>query len=187
LLQETYIDGAIIWLDFGYLEIIKQEKINENDLAQFFDDYDNEISADISQCGGEVMRSNESAFVIVLARSARENESEIVGRAFKLVRAMLDLLERKFRSMDIDSTSHRLILGYGTMHRVVRSFGRAVTGDLFRECRRKAATLGPGRAMVFSRIYDILAQAGSPWLDLLSPIDDDGFDIDWSKSHNHKF
>jgi hypothetical protein len=125
-------------------------------------------------------------FVIILARNVYEKESEIVGRTFRLARAMLDLLETKFRSMDVDSTSHRLILGYGTMRRFVRSSGRAVTGDLFRECRRKAASLGPGRAVVFPRIYDILAQAESPWLGLLSPIEDDGFDIDWSKIQNHK-
>lgn len=181
LTDEVYIDGAVIWLEFGYVDLVQKERPNEIEFEQFLDEYDGEISIYVSRCGGNVMRGSEEGFVIVLPRSERSEENEVAARAFRLAKVMICRLEDKFRKLGLDAPPYRLVLSYGTMRLSTRSFGRAITGELLRDCRVRAVALKPSCSVALSRIGMILNQTGSPWRQHLSLIPSGEFAIDWSR------
>jgi hypothetical protein len=169
LTAETSFDGAVIWLDFGFVSGQGAATVAADHLVRFLDGYDEAISGHVSKAGGEVIRSNEAGYVVLLTQNQSDEEgAETVARALPLARVMVTLMTECAAAEQLPAHQFRLVLGYGKLRRTIRSHGRVLDGDTARDCRMRAAMLPASSIVALAAVRQVLQQARSPLLAQLS-------------------
>jgi hypothetical protein len=176
LTDEVEFEGALVWLDFGLFELFGKGDLSRDEVATFLDAFDGEASVHVSRCGGEVMRSNEVGYVVVLHVLPVGRKEAVLGQALSLLRELRDLCDNR-RPASIITPTHRAVLGFGRMRRIIRSNGRAVDGPTIVDCRVIAANLEPGRCLALDDAERLIRNAGQN-LGVHVELDDRGY-ITW--------
>lgn len=174
--DEAEFEGALVWLDFGVFELFGKGALSRDEIAAFIDAFDGEASVHVSRCGGEVVRSNEVGYVVVLPVLQVGREEAVVGQALSLLHELGNLCARR-RPPSITTPRHRAALGFGRMRRIIRSNGRAVDGKTIVDCRATAANVEPGCYQALDRAKRLILRAGQN-LGVHVEIDERGY-ISW--------
>lgn len=167
-LDEPAFEGAIIWMDFGLFEFFAKGNLDRKQLSAFVDDFDGTAASHVSRFGGEVIRSNEVCFVVMLARTSQDDDKEIVSRTYHLLNALLGVmrhsLEDTTRRVGKDVRErYRVVADYGSgIRRIVRSNGQTVDGDTLARCRATVPDLEPGSIEILRDLERMAEEAGIP-------------------------
>jgi hypothetical protein len=105
----------------------------------------------VSRSGGEVVRSNEVGYAVVLPSRNDDQKPGVIARGLALLRAVTTACDR-LRPVSLTSATHRACIESGRISCTIHTDGPAMDGDPLHDCAIKAAGLADGQILVLGRI-----------------------------------